>query len=164
MAYFGGKRDIDLFRTLNNELIHDFISTQVDIYKVIISDSNTNIYGESMEKIFTIPVRFSCLIDYSEQDWNDDKEITDFDQKIKFGFIKDDFRNANFVLDVGDFVSWDNSYWEVVDLQETNYFMGRNPNTNKGIGDQYGHDYAIIANCVMTRLTELNIEPVNINE
>ena len=44
MALFGGQRDMSLFRTVNKELINDVIDTEVYYYKVIVTDSKTNLY------------------------------------------------------------------------------------------------------------------------
>ena len=68
MAIFGGNRDIKLFNTINRELINDVMDLQVDIYKPSLNDSKTNLYGESMRRVYLTAVRVACLIELSEQD------------------------------------------------------------------------------------------------
>ena len=45
MALFGGKRDVSLFRSLNRELIHRYIDTEVLVYKLNLINTTTNLYG-----------------------------------------------------------------------------------------------------------------------
>ena len=62
MALFGGQRDMALFRKLNKELITDIIDTEVYYYKVIIEDTNANLYGRVKIK-FINPVKIPTLVD-----------------------------------------------------------------------------------------------------
>ena len=69
MALFGGSRDISLFHNLNKELINDIIQTEVAYYKFALEQTTSNVYGESMGKMFYEPVRIACLIDRNDQQW-----------------------------------------------------------------------------------------------
>ena len=82
MPLFGGSRDISLFRTMNRELINDIIQTEIAYYKIILDQTVTNVYGESNKKYYYEPLRLSCLIEKSEQDWSSD----DFGPDIKQTF------------------------------------------------------------------------------
>ena len=57
MALFGGHRDASLFRHVNKELINDIIDTEIYYYKVIIDESNINLYGEGKDKVYYNPLK-----------------------------------------------------------------------------------------------------------
>ena len=95
MALYGKKRDIGLFRSLNRELINSIIDTNVDIYKLIINNADTNLYGENDRKVYYEPVRLHALIDPSPQS----PVYSDFgvepEQNILFHFLRDEFLLLN---------------------------------------------------------------------
>jgi hypothetical protein len=47
MALFGGQRDINLFTTINRELMGDIITQQCAFYKYKLAETRVNIYGEA---------------------------------------------------------------------------------------------------------------------
>ncbi len=67
MALFGSARDVSLFRTLSRELINEIIDIEVDIFKSAVYDSDTNLYGESINKVYKPGIRVSCLVDPEDQ-------------------------------------------------------------------------------------------------
>ena len=79
MALFGGSRDISLFNSVSKELINDIIQTEVGYYKFVLEKTTSNIYGESMGKIFYEPVRIACLMKKEDQTWSSDEFGSDVD-------------------------------------------------------------------------------------
>ena len=69
MALFGGSRDINLFHTINSELLNDIIQTEIGYYKFVLDKTVSNVYGESADKMFYEPVRIACLINKEDQSW-----------------------------------------------------------------------------------------------
>ena len=43
MALFGGQRDINLFHTINSELLKDIIQTEVAYYKFALEQTTINV-------------------------------------------------------------------------------------------------------------------------
>ena len=66
--FFLPRKEVNLFDHLNQELIDDIIGQTVDIYKVKIDDTTSNIYGESDDgiKYFEKGFRVNCLIQFNE--------------------------------------------------------------------------------------------------
>ena len=67
MALFGGSRDISLFNSVSKELINDIIQTEIGYYKFVLEKTTSNVYGESMGKMFYEPVRIAGLINRDDQ-------------------------------------------------------------------------------------------------
>ena len=72
MALFGKSRDINLFHTINSELLKDIIQTEVAYYKFALEQTTINVYGESMGKVYYEPIKIACLIDRQDQAWSSD--------------------------------------------------------------------------------------------
>ena len=52
MALFGGSRDINLFHTLNDELLKDILQLEIAYYKFALEQTKTNVYGEAPGKTY----------------------------------------------------------------------------------------------------------------
>ena len=52
MALFGGKRDARFLAAINSELINAIVDTEIEFFKLIVEQSNSNLYGESTKKAF----------------------------------------------------------------------------------------------------------------
>lgn len=152
MALFGGRRDIGLFRSINRELLGNIINQQCSIYKIKLNETYTNIYGEAIgDKLFDGPFLFNCLISRGEQSQTDDDFGPSFDWPLEFRFLRDDLLQTAVVLEIGDIIMYNDSYYEVDNINENEYFMGKNPDyannpnpLNSGL-ENYGWDRSIIA-------------------
>lgn len=151
MAYYGGRRDIALFRAINKELFGKIIQTEIDIFKKSIYESETNLYGESLNKVYFPGVRLACKIQLDEQMSNYDENNVDISQNAYFRFIRDELKEKDIVLEIGDIIHWNDAYWEIDGLSQNKYFLGRNPETNKTIGDYWGWNIAMNVNTHQTR-------------
>jgi hypothetical protein len=69
MALFGRRRDVLLINSINRELLPDIITQQVGYYKVTLGASQTNMYGEAIDKFFSEPALLNCLITRGDQTW-----------------------------------------------------------------------------------------------
>ena len=132
MALFGGDRDTALVQSVNRELMNNIVDTTVDIYKLSLYETKSNLYGESLNKIYKPGVRVSSLITHEDQAWSSDEFGPDMNQAATYAFLKYDLEQiANVVLEVGDVIHWDEKYWEVDGVTENQYFMGKNEKTTK---------------------------------
>ena len=92
MALFGRERDINLFHTINSELLKDIIQTEVAYYKFALEQTTINVYGESMGKVYYEPMKIACLIDRQDQAWSSDDFGSDVNQSVGFNFLKNELR------------------------------------------------------------------------
>ena len=128
MALYGQMRDISMFRFVNRELMHNIISQQVVFYKCNVIETKTNMYGEASQgRVFKEPVLLFSLIEIGNQTAPIQDYLVGFDWPVTFRFLRDDLTDANLVPQIGDFIMWDNGYWELDNIVEAQYYVGKNP-------------------------------------
>ena len=140
MALFGQSRDISMFRYVNRELMGNIISQQAAFYKLRLTQTNFNMYGEAAEaKFYDGPILLYTLIDLPDQSQPVDELGVTFDWKPTFKFLRDDLLNklqdfnadtiygANLVPQVGDIILYETAYYEVTSTNAAQYFVGKDP-------------------------------------
>ena len=161
MALFGGSRDISLFNNLNKELINDIIQTEVGYYKFVIEKTISNIYGESMGKMYYEPVRLAGLIDRQDQSWSSDEFGSDINQTLNFKFLKKELKDINLVPEVGDILLFRNNFYEVDSRVENQLIMGKDPDYAISTGTtDFGNNHTVILNTHLSRVEKLNLIPL----
>ena len=161
MALFGGSRDISLFNNLNKELINDIIQTEVGYYKFVIEKTISNIYGESMGKMYYEPVRLAGLIDRQDQSWSSDEFGSDINQTLNFKFLKKELKDINLVPEVGDILLFRNNFYEVDSRVENQLIMGKDPDYAISTGtSDFGNSFSIIVSTHISRVEKLNLIPL----
>jgi len=155
---YAGRRDISMFRHVNRELMRKMIDTAVDVYKLSLGDTETNIYGESTNKQYLNPVRVHALIQVDEQSATSDEFGHDVSQTSRFAFLRDDLKQLNIVTETGDIIHWNNRYWELDNEIENQHFFRRNPDTNKTIDSTWGWNLSVIFTAHETRKNKVQIE------
>jgi len=128
MALYGQMRDISMFRFVNRELMHKIISQQVVFYKCNIVQTITNIYGEASQgRVFEKPVLLFALIEIGDQAAPIMDNVVGFDWPVTFRFLRDDLTEANLVPNIGDFIMWNDGYYEIDNENIVQYFVGKDP-------------------------------------
>ena len=96
MAFFGRQRDINLFTTVNRELLGNIVTQECAFYKYNLNQTTINIYGESAEdKYYDGPTLFNCLIERQPQSQPiDDMGLPDFEWPLTFRFLREDLQDA----------------------------------------------------------------------
>ena len=87
---FGSNRDFDLLVGINRELLKDIIEQEIGYYKLSLNDTQANIYGEALEKIYLNPVKLNCLITRGDQVVDVDEFGPDLGREASFAFIRQD--------------------------------------------------------------------------
>jgi hypothetical protein len=163
MALFGSARDASLIRSINQELINDFIDTEIAFYKLSLPDSQANMYDESDNKVYFQPIRINCLILKEEKSYLGD-DVYDITRSGEFNFIRDDLKDKNIIIEEGDVIEYDNEFYEIDGVGSSQYFRGINPKTdlgfNQGDRGEFGLSVAVKVTAHVTRRNRLNIQEV----
>ena len=161
MALFGRERDINLFHTLNNELIKDLIQTEVAYYKFALEQTNVNVYGEAPGKNYYEPMKIACLIDREDQAWSSDDFGSDVNQAHKFSFLKQELKDINLIPEVGDLLLFRNNFFEVDGKIENQLILGRDPDYAISTEtSNFGDSFSIVINTHISRIEKLNLIPL----
>jgi|TARA_R100000030_G_C3240810_1_gene120547 hypothetical protein len=164
MALFGSARDASLVRSINRELINDFIDMEVAFYKLSLEDTRSNMYDESDSKVYYQPMRINCLIEKGEKNYVGEDAGYDSTREGFFNFLRDDLKDKNIIIEEGDIIEYDNEFYEIDGVGASQYFAGRNPNHDIGFveGDreEFGLSIAVRVTAHVTRRNRLNIQEV----
>ena len=161
MALFGRERDVNLFHTLNDELIKDLIQTEVAYYKFALNQTKTNVYGEAPGKNYYEPMKIACLIDRGDQNWSSNDFGSDVNQTVSFNFLKNDLLSINLMPEIGDIILFRNNFYEVDGKIENQLILGRDPDyaisTEK---IDHGDSFSIELSTHISRVEKLNLIPL----
>ena len=147
MALFGSFRDIGTFKLFTKELVEDIISQEIGYYKIMLSDTPVNMYGEAMNKYFIGPVLIPCLIERGDFERENTDYGPDARRDTKFRFFKDHLMEAEVVPEVGDVIMYNQGYYEIDNVNENQYILGKDPNYIYSNALQgFGETYSIILN------------------
>ncbi len=158
MALYGGARDISLFRHINKELINNIIEQQIGYYILNLTNTPSNIYGESLNKIYNDPVLVNCLIERTPQTWRETEFGIDVTQDITVRFLRDILVDIQLVPKIGDIVLWQESYYEISNLIENQLFVGKDPSYSySNSTDDFGSSISIIVTAQYIRPEKVGI-------
>ena len=163
MARYGGKRDINLFRSINKELLHNIIETFVDVYTLSLTTMKTNIYGESKDKSYMVPVRIPAYIENNDPTDKTSDFGKNIVQNVRFYFLREDLSRLELVMTEGDLINWNNKFFELDHIFDNSYFMDRNPDTNKSIDSNFGWNYDITVEAHLTTKNKTQLIPTRTN-
>ena len=151
------QRDLDVFTRVNKELIGDIqlgkdgiINQQVVLYKVSVQDTETNMYGEAAGgKRWKNGVKFACLVDAEDFDWNTDEFGPDDQQNASFHILRQSLIDLSLVPEIGDVFEWNWAYFEINSINE-----------NQLIGGQQDNNWSVTCGTYRVRFSNLNIERI----
>ena len=155
---FGSTRDVSTFKIFTKEIVEDIVSQQVGYYKIKLNNTPVNIYGEALTKYFIGPVLIPTLIvrgDFTRQgtDYGPDTM-----RSVDFRFFKDHLIEADIVPEVGDVVMYNESYYEVNNLNENQLILGKDPDYAYSTPvENFGQSYSIILTCHYSSPDKLGI-------
>jgi len=128
---FLGKKERDLVKQVNDELIEKVIGQQVLYYAIDLETTDFHpLYGEAIEKTFLPPVRIYALVEWrtDETDYLDSMGV-DKTWEITIHFHRRRLtEDQNLFVREGDFILYNNHYYEIVSLAEPKLLFGQADN------------------------------------
>tara|TARA_R100000234_G_scaffold111644_1_gene84764 strand:+ start:325 stop:813 length:489 start_codon:yes stop_codon:yes gene_type:complete len=139
---FLGEKERDLVKQVNDELIERVIGQQILYYPI--SQEHTNyhpVYGEAINKNFLSPIRVYALVEYGGIETTTEKYGLDKVYSITVHFHKRRLtEDQDLYVREGDFVLYDDDYYEIVTLSEPREIFG-----------QAGKSLEVSAACIKSR-------------
>ncbi len=139
---FLGKKERDLVKQVNDELIERVVGQQILYYPISVEDTDFHpVYGEAIHKNFLNPIRVYALVEWQGYETETTNLGVDRKSKITVHFHKRRLtEDQNLFVREGDFVQYGDSYYEIVTLNEPKQLFG-----------QIDHLLEITAECVKAR-------------
>jgi len=149
MARFALGRDIRFFEGISRELVDAVVTTAVVLYKLIIEDSKTNLYGESLSKTYYNGMECNAIIDRQDTSANYEGFGADASQTVEFRFNRFTLEDKGFYPEIGDIIFHNDAYFEVDNVREDFLIGGRT-------GEQ--EHFSLICSTFMTRRSSIQTE------
>lgn len=147
MARFALSRDIKFFESVARELVDVVVETSVVLYKLIIEDSKTNLYGESLNKTYYQGIECTAIIERESSTTDYEGFGPDKNQIVEFRFNRFTLEDKGFYPEVGDIIFHNNGYFEIDNVRE-----------DQLIGGQVDNKWSIICSTFMTRRSTIQTE------
>ena len=158
MALFGSVRDAAMQIGVAQEFVGNVVTQQIGYYKVVLPDTQPNVYGEALVKSYIGPVLINTLIVRGDFTTTTDSFGPDSRREVQFRFLKVDLEIANVVPETGDIVMYNELYYEVDNTNENQYFLGKDPAYAYSEGlDRFGASFSIILFAHLTSPERLGI-------
>ena len=151
MARFALARDIKFFEGISRELVDAVIETAVVLYKLVIEDSKTNLYGESLNKTYYQGVECTAVIERQDTAANYEGFGSDQSQNVEFRFNRFTLEDKGFYPEIGDIIYHNDAYFEIDNVREDQLIGGR---VETGDGERF----SIICSTFMTRRSAIQTE------
>jgi len=140
---FLGKKERDLVKQVNDELIERVVGQTVVYYPIDIERTNYHdLYGEALKKTFLPPVRVHALVEFDGINTKYSSNIgLDKESSLTVHFHKRRLtEDQDLYVREGDFILYGSIYYEIVTLSEPKQLFG-----------QVDHLLEISAKCVRAR-------------
>lgn len=147
MPRFNLDRDIRFFRDISRELVDSVIRTTVVLYKLIIDESGTNLYGESLRKTYYQGVETTALIEREDTSVTYEGFGSDQGQNVEFRFNRFTLEENGFYPEIGDIIYHNDAYFEIDNVRE-----------DQLVGGLVDEKFSIICSTFMTRRSSINTE------
>ena len=125
---FLGKKERDLVKQVNDELVEKVIGQQILYYPIDIETTNFHdLYGEAIQKTFLPPVRIYALVNFDEEgsSYLDSVGIDSMSQ-ITVHFHKRRLtEDQDLFVRQGDFVLYGERYYEIVKTSSSRKLFGQ---------------------------------------
>ena len=145
------RRDVRLMNSLNGELLLDIVEQKIIVYKISAEETQANLYGESLDKVYHPGVEISCLVESDPQSTLYEGFGPDVKKGTLFRFHQKLCEIKKIYPQISDIIEWENAFFEISNIVE-NQFLGGQPEKN----------YSLVCNAHMTRKSKLNITERNI--
>jgi hypothetical protein len=140
---FLGKKERDLVKQVNDELIEKVIGQQILYYPIDLEATDFHeLYGEAIHKSFLSPIRVYALVEFTDYSTQYMENVgVDKSWEINIHFHKRRLEeDQDLYVREGDFVLYGDYYYEIVKLAEPKLLFG-----------QANREFEIAARCMRAR-------------
>jgi|TARA_R110000868_G_scaffold8843_10_gene45118 hypothetical protein len=147
--YFSS-RDMNFLGSINAELVGDIIECVIQLFKVAVSETRVNIYGEATSetgKAFYPAINMTALIQREDITGDDNQGFgPDRNQSVVYKFRERDCIVTGFFPEIGDVLLYNERFYEIDNVIQEQ-FLGGHPDKS----------WSFICNTHYSRLSKLNV-------
>lgn len=180
MAKFFHSNDLAFLKTISEEVVDYVVEQWTTLFKTSVGETRTNLYGESMGKIYHAPATLMCIVERDPRNITYDGFGPDVEQTIEFRFNRQRLRtheipqlqtinnvdipahaiqNAKFGYpEIGDILSFDGQYYEIANVKENKLIGGSPLMFPNGSSDSDDTRMELIASAFLVRNSEVQIQ------
>ncbi len=148
MPLFVRNKDVRFFNSISQELVDYVMDTPIVVYKIDVTNTDSNLYGESPNgKSYSQGILLTCIIAHDDQVTETEEFGPSILQTVTFAFQRERIKILGFYPENGDIVEWNNSFYEISGVIE-----------NQLLGSQYFQNFSIITTAQMVSRDKLNLE------
>ena len=144
-------RDLQLFRSFARELVDDVIENTCVLFKINLTETKVNIYGEAVNKTWHPGIELYVLASKEPETTRYEGFGPDTDQNVTFKFDRLLCEERNAYPEIGDVIYFNTAYYEIDNTTEVQ-LVGGLPGTNSE------RNWNIVCSTFMVSKSNLNIE------
>lgn len=150
MPKFFNAKDLDFIKTISEEVVDYVVEQAVVLFKVSVGETKTNLYGESLGKVWHAPATLMCIVDREPMNVVYEGFGADKQQAVEFRFNRQRLRETSYSVpkvrdingtlvpteaiqnltvgypEIGDVILFDGIYYELDNVRE-NALIGGQP-------------------------------------
>jgi hypothetical protein len=180
MTKFFHARDLDFIKTIAEEVVDYVVQQSITLFKISVGETKTNLYGESLGKIYHAPANLMCIVDRENTTSNYDEFGPDTQGNVEFRFNKERLRtheipkiidiNGNEIPadaiqntqygypEIGDIILFDEYYYELNNVVDTVLIGGSSKVYDPTTNTFSDASMQIIATGFMVKRSQVQIE------
>jgi hypothetical protein len=147
MPKFISDRDVAFFKGIAREVVDVVVENTIVLFKVNLTDTVVNLYGESVNKTWHPGVELFALIDKESQSVEYEGFGPQSNQQIKFKLDRFMCEEKNSYPEIGDVIYFNNAYFEIGNVAEVQFSGGFSKN-----------NFSVVCSTFMVSRATLNIE------
>jgi hypothetical protein len=186
MPKFFHSRDISFIKTIGEEVVDSVVEQWITLFKMSVGETKTNLYGESLGKVYHAPTNLLCIIDREPEEVDYEGFGPDKQEAINFAFKRErlrpyaegEYHELPFLRDIngtkvpvdaiqnvqygypqiGDIIEFDRKYYEISNIKE-NRLAGGSPKIWDEINGQWDDArMEIVATGFLVRQSQVQIQ------
>ena len=182
MPKFFNAKDLDFIKTISEEVVDYLVEQAVVLFKVSVGETKTNLYGESLGKVWRAPSTLMCIVDREPMNVVYEGFGADKSQTVEFRFNIERLREESYSVpkvrdingtlipteaiqnttvgypEIGDVILFDEAYYEVGHIT-ANALVGGQPEIYNSESSSFEDTrMQLVATAFMVRRSSIQID------
>ena len=182
MPKFFNSKDLDFIKTISEEIVDYVVEQAIVLFKVSVGETKTNLYGESLGKVWRAPSTLMCIVDREPINVVYDGFGADKQGLVEFRFNRQRLREVSYAVpkvrdingtlipteaiqnvevgypEIGDVILFDGIYYELDNIKEPQWIGGQPETWDKENNKFEDGSNQLIASGFMVRRSQVQID------